>query len=125
MEYSPYTSVWGPVTDVRQAPRARGLLLVTIAGQVLRLQRTTDDGFEKLGLLRLSKKRSNVFLIVCENRTTDRHSILAGWKNPPDLFVRTLQPFILEEDESLHKLIAAAYPPPVWKDFDMEPGWDD
>ncbi len=125
MEYTPYTSVWGSVNNVTAAPGRRGCVAVTIAGQILCLQRTTDGELEKLGLLQLSKKRNKVFLVFAENLATKTHSILVGWKNPPDLLVRQMQTVTVTDDfgviTGMVTKMLKDYPATgVWKDFDFE-----
>jgi hypothetical protein len=119
-EFTPLTSLWGKVTNVREAPRRKGCIELALAGQKIVLQRTTDDGLGRLGLLRLSKKNEKVFLVLFENKASKKHTIVAGWRNPPDLLVRQLQPLVLADDDSLYETIARSYPAPTWKDFDLD-----
>ncbi len=118
--FTQLTSLWGRVTNVREAPRRRGCIELAIAGQKIVLQRTTDNELEKLGLLRLSKKHESVFLVLFENKAAKRYVIVAGWRNPPALLVRELQPLVLADDDSLYETIATSYPRPDWKDFDLD-----
>lgn len=52
----PFSPVWGKVTHVKSDPKNKGFILVTIAGQVLRLERSAGDGMQAIGLTRLTKK---------------------------------------------------------------------
>lgn len=125
MEYTPYTSVWGGVSNVTAAPRRRGHILVTVAGQTLCMQQNTDGGLKKLGLLRLSKRRNTVFLVFTENLATKTHSILVGWRNPSDLLARQMQAVISTNDSgAIFEMVAVLSEEPstrpTWKDFDFE-----
>ncbi len=117
MQRIPYSSVWGGISNVTQDPHRKGCVLVTIAGQVLRFQHTTDEELEKLGLLQLTRKNKKVFLIFWEDPSDGKHCLFAGWKNPEDKMVRELQICIHDDDCSLWEAVGRRSPD--WK------GWDD
>jgi hypothetical protein len=119
-EFSPYTSLWGKVDNVREAPRRKGCIELSMAGQRIILERASGDGLEKLGLLGPPKKRERFFLIIFENKVAKKHAILAGWKNPPDMLVRRLQPLVLADSDFLYHEIAHSDPYPTWKDFEVD-----
>lgn len=118
-EYSPYTSVWGTVSNPRLHPRIRIQVFLTVAGQELKFERSFEDFLEAFKLLGPPKKSKRVFLILSKHYESGLSHVLAGWLNPPDLFVRRLQPLILSSEDRLHEIVATGTPPPDWKDFDF------
>lgn len=107
-----FSSVWGKVTNVQVDPQASHDVLVTVAGQVLRFPRIGGKGLESLGLLRLTNKK--VFLIIGENKTEGKNFIFAGWKNPQNKVVLSLQPLIIEV-ETFDLMNAILRENPDWK----------
>jgi hypothetical protein len=96
-----------------------------IAGQILTLQRTTDDRLAELGMLQLSRKGARVFLVYFEvlapkSQKPKEHVIVAGWKNPPIELVLEIRRLIEHEDDLLYVTIARTSPPPIFMDFDIE-----
>jgi hypothetical protein len=116
---APLTSFWGKVDNVCQHPYKEGCVQVTIAEQKLTFGRFASDGLQKLGLLGPPKKKVKFFVIVFPVPFDDRYALLAGWKNPPDLFVRRLQPLVVADPDSLYQQIATSYPEPEWQDFEI------
>lgn len=114
---SQFSSVWGKVTHTRIDPKNKEHLLVTIAEQALRLERTTDDGMEKMGLMRLTKRNKLVFLIFWENERTGIHHICAGWNNPDGKTARKLQVIIAENAGDFYQSISKYFP--TWKSSDL------
>ena len=113
----PFSFVWGKVTHTRIDPKNKGYLLVTIAEQALRLERATDDGMEKMGLMRLTKRNKRIFLVFWENERTGMHHVCAGWNNPDGKTVRNLQVLIAENAGDFYQSISKYSP--TWKPLDL------
>lgn len=124
-DLAPFSSVWGLVTHVSQDPQHRSHVLITIAGQVLRFERSSNEaGLQALGVLsKLTGRGKSVFLIFYVDESKGSHTLMACWKNPRNILVRKLQPAVLESYKSVKEHVAqfaGQKMSPSWKRWSKE-----